>query len=253
MSEQLEKTIKYNIRVNGLLVDAEYKTDDVKNVFMPLLNRLTEIQKEKGRRIIAFLAAPPGLGKTTLTYFLEKLSNETRDTTEIQAAGMDGFHHYAGYLKTHKTVRDNKEILLDEIKGAPDTFDVERLACFIEKLKSEKEVLWPTYDRTKHDVVDDGYVLNRDIILLEGNYLLLSEERWQKLRKYADFTIFAYADIDILKPRLIERKVMSGHDKSEAERFYEFSDGRNAELVLKDRPEADLIMEYKDGHWIIQE
>jgi len=238
--------IKIDLLINGLNVNAEYDKDDVENIFIPLLNRLKEIQKDAGRRIVVYLVAPPGLGKSTLAAFLEILSKEDG---KVQAAGMDGFHHYGKYLKAHKTVRDGKEILLDEIKGAPETFDTKRLGEYIKRLLNEKEILWPTYDRTKHDVVDDGYILNGDIIILEGNYFLLNDERWKELRQYAAYTIYAYTDIDVLKPRLIERKVMSGHDLAEAEAFYEFSDGRNARLVLAEMPAADLYLRYSDGRW----
>jgi len=244
-----DKCYELNTIINGLQVNVEYDSLDVREVFVPLLRKLSDIQKEKDRRIIAFLAAPPGLGKTTLTHFLQKLSTEIEGVTELQAAGMDGFHHYAKYLKSHTTFRDGKEILMDEIKGAPETFDVNRLESFLKRLLTENSVLFPTYDRTKHDVIDDGYVINKDIILLEGNYLLLSDKRWEILRKYADFTIYAYTDISVLKPRLIERKIMSGHDPEESEKFFEFSDGKNAELVLNDFPDADFYLEFNNGRW----
>lgn len=241
---------KMDLLINGLISRAEYNKEDIHNIFIPLLKTLTILQKESDKRIIVYLAAPPGIGKSTLAAYLEMLSNDTKGISSVQAAGMDGFHHYGAYLKSHKTMRDGREILLDEIKGAPETFDTERLAAFIERLLIEDEILWPTYDRTKHDVVDNGYILNKNIILLEGNYFLLNDERWQALRKYASYTIYAYTDINVLKPRLIERKVMSGYDRKEAEAFYEFSDGRNAELVLKDKPAADMILEFKEGRWI---
>jgi len=241
---------KIDLLINGLETSAEYYKEDIDNIFIPLLKKLTAMQKEAEKRIVVYLAAPPGLGKSTLAAYLEMLSKDSEGITPVQAAGMDGFHHYGSYLKAHKTIRDGKEILLDEIKGAPETFDTERLGEFIERLLTEDEILWPTYDRTKHDVVDDGYILNGKIIILEGNYFLLNDERWESLRKYASYTIYAYTDINVLKPRLIERKVLSGHDRKEAEAFYEFSDGRNAELVLREKPEADMYLGYKDGRWV---
>lgn len=241
-----------DIIINGLPTHAEYTKESIDNIFIPLLQKLTEIQKRENRRIVAFLAAPPGLGKSTLATFLEILSKEHDDICNVQAAGMDGFHHYAKYLKSHKTTRDQKEILLDEIKGAPETFDVVRLGTYIDRLLSEEEITWPTYDRTKHDVIDDGYVLKEKIIILEGNYLLLSDSNWLPIRKYASYAIYAYTDIDVLKPRLVARKIASGYTEEEAEAFYEFSDGRNAECVLNDVPEADMYLEYKNSEWYMK-
>ncbi|MCF0260497.1 MAG: nucleoside/nucleotide kinase family protein [Erysipelotrichaceae bacterium] len=235
--------------INGLPVTAEYTEHDIETIFKPLLHKLTRLQKVKGNRIVVFFAAPPGLGKTTLARFLEDLSQSMEGVTPIQAAGMDGFHHYGSYLKTHTTIRDGQEILLNSIKGAPETFDAERLGDFIDRLKKEERILWPDYNRTLHDVVDDGYELSGDIIFLEGNYLLLSDERWKPLAQKADFAVYASADLEILKPRLAARKIMSGYSEEEAVQFVEKSDGRNAQLVLNDRPKADLYLEYTDGKW----
>ena len=41
----------------------------------PLMKRLTEMQREQGRRIVVFLGAPIGSGKSVTASFLEKLSN----------------------------------------------------------------------------------------------------------------------------------------------------------------------------------
>lgn len=242
--------MQIDMTINGLPVKAEYSKQDIETIFQPLLADLRTLQKEKGGRIVAFLAAPPGLGKSTLAAFLEYLSLQDDNPVKVQAAGMDGFHRYASYLKSHTMLRDGEEILMDAVKGAPETFDAERLGLYLEKLLSEKELLWPTYDRTLHDVVDEGPLLKEDIIFLEGNYLLLSDARWQVLRKYAAYKIYASADIELLKPRLVERKVMSGYSSEAAEAFYAYSDGRNAELILNDVPEdADLLLRYTENGW----
>ena len=88
--------IDYKVLINGLAVDAFYSEECVETIFIPLLKRLTELQRQKNRRILVMLAAPPGAGKSTLCSFLEKLSKETDGVTPLQAIGMDGFHrrHY---------------------------------------------------------------------------------------------------------------------------------------------------------------
>ena len=39
--------IEYKININGLDVDAHYSEANVKEIFIPLLERLTKLQKEK--------------------------------------------------------------------------------------------------------------------------------------------------------------------------------------------------------------
>lgn len=62
--------------INGLPVRATYPEENIRGIYEPLLLRLTALQKEKGRRILVFLAAPPGSGKSTLAAFLSELSRK---------------------------------------------------------------------------------------------------------------------------------------------------------------------------------
>ena len=58
--------------------------------------------EKAGRRILVFLSAPPGTGKTTLVQFLEYLSEQEVDAEPIQAIGLDGFHYHQQYILTHE-------------------------------------------------------------------------------------------------------------------------------------------------------
>ena len=84
--------IDYPVTINGISFSASYSEQAVDEIFLPLLRKLTGLQKEKGRRILVLLAAPPGAGKSTLLSFLEHLADEHDDLGNIQAIGMDGFH-----------------------------------------------------------------------------------------------------------------------------------------------------------------
>lgn len=90
--------------VNGLPQRVRYRTDTVEHLFLPLLRRLTELQRRSGRRCIVFLAAPPATGKTTLAQFLAQLSRTEAGLTPVQALGMDGFHYPNRCLAAH-TIR----------------------------------------------------------------------------------------------------------------------------------------------------
>ena len=62
--------MKRAMEINGLHIEAEYSDRAVETIFLPMLRHLTELQKEAGRRILVFLAAPPATGKSTLVKFL---------------------------------------------------------------------------------------------------------------------------------------------------------------------------------------
>lgn len=240
----------YEMTVNGLPQHIRYNADTVEGLFLPLLRRLTELQKHENRRILAFLAAPPATGKSTLLQFLERLTQEQDDLTRIQTFGMDGFHHPNRYLETHTILRDGVEISLKSIKGAPETFDVARLAA---KLRAAKEgaTPFPVYDRRIHDVVPDALTVDAEILLVEGNWLLLDEEPWQGLRTLADYRLRIDAAPELLRARLIARKVQGGLSEAEATAFYEASDAANVLCFAAHAGAADEVWQMAaDGDFV---
>jgi len=240
----------YDMTVNGLPQRIRYNADTVEGLFLPLLRRLTQMQRAEARRILVFLAAPPATGKSTLLLFLAQLAQEHEEFTRVQALGMDGFHHPNRYLVTHSILRDGVETPLKSIKGAPETFDVAHLAA---KLAAAKEgaTPFPVYDRRIHDVVPDALIADAPILLVEGNWLLLDEEPWCALRALADYRIRIDAPSALVKDRLIARKVQGGLSEAEARAFYEASDARNVERFAAHAGAADEIWRMEeDGDFV---
>ena len=243
---------EYTVQINGIKVSARYSERAVHEIFVPLLEKLTAMQRAAGRRILVMLAAPPGAGKSTLVSFLEKLSRERPGLCPVQAVGMDGFHRRQEYLLTHSTVRDGREIRMVEIKGAPVTFDLEKLASAIRRVRSGETCGWPVYDRLLHNPVEDAVTVDGDIVLLEGNYLLLDEEGWRDLSAYADYMVSVSAGETLLRKRLIERKILTGVAEDAAVRFVDFSDMPNVRLCLEKSRPADLRLQVgEDGDYRI--
>lgn len=243
---------EYTVQINGIKVSARYSERAVNEIFVPLLEKLTAMQRAAGRRILVMLAAPPGAGKSTLVSFLEKLSRERSGLCPVQAVGMDGFHRRQEYLLTHSTVRDGREIRMVEIKGAPVTFDLEKLASSVRKVKNGEACGWPVYDRLLHNPVEDAVTVDGDIVLLEGNYLLLDEAGWRDLSAYADYTVSVSAGEALLRERLISRKRLTGVAEDAAVRFVDFSDMPNVRLCLEKSRPADLRLQVgEDGDYRI--
>ena len=232
--------IRHRALINGIEVEAVYTEQAVNGIFLPLLKKLMAMQEEKGSRLVVMLAAPPGAGKSTLLSFLTRLSREREGIHPIQAIGMDGFHRRQEYLLHHFVWRDGRRVSLVEIKGAPVTFDLERLQESVRKAAEGEKTGWPVYDRMLHNPVEDAIWLDGEILLLEGNYLLLDEEGWRGLREYADYTISVSADEDLLRTRLIERRMKTGVEEDAAIRFVDYSDMPNVRLCLEKSLPADL-------------
>ena len=234
--------IEHSVMINGIMVNAEYSEQYVNGIFVPLLKQLTKLQQKKGRRILVMLAAPPGAGKTTLLTFLEKLSRERGDIGAIQIIGMDGFHRRQEYLQSHYVQRDDTQVAMVDIKGAPVTFDLEKLTESIRKVAAGEVCGWPVYDRMLHNPVEDAIKVDGSIILLEGNYLLLDKDGWRNLSAFADYTISIRAEEEFLRERLIDRKKKTGVNEEAAVRFVDYSDMPNARLCLGKTKPADLIL-----------
>ena len=215
-----EDVISYQTQVNGFPVTAVYSRQTVEEVLVPLLQKFTALWEERGRRIVIFLAAPPAAGKSTLALFLQHLSEMLPGVRPLQAVGLDGFHYPNRYLQTHTLLRDGAEVSLADVKGCAETFDVRALGGKLFAL-SRGDVRFPFYDRRIHDVVEDAVLVSRDILLLEGNWLLLDEPCWIALRPYADLAIFLSCREGPLRERLIERKVRGGMARRKAEAFFE--------------------------------
>ncbi len=227
----------YQLEINGKSVSAYYPDDDIRNVYLPLLEEWAFLQKQRGGRIIVFIAAPAGCGKSTLVSFLEQLARE-HGIAGVQALGMDGFHYPQEYLNTHEAMLDGNAVRLSDIKGHPLTFDVQKLQKTL-ALIQHKDGTWPYYSRKIHDPIEDAIRVTGTMILLEGNYLLYEEEPWDGLSAYCDASLFLRMEEDVLAKRIIERKVQTGRSMEEAARTVYASDLRNIRIVLNHSKPAD--------------
>ncbi|MBR5962474.1 MAG: nucleoside/nucleotide kinase family protein [Clostridia bacterium] len=237
---------EHKVLINGIEVAARYSEQAVNEIFVPLLEKLTGMQRAAGKRILVLLAAPPGAGKSTLASFLERLSRERAGLCPVQAVGMDGFHRRQEYLLEHTTERDGRTIRMVEIKGAPVTFDLEKLLSAVRRVAAGENCGWPVYDRLLHNPVEDAVTVDGEIVLLEGNYLLLDEDGWRELAAYADYTISVSAGEELLRNRLIDRKSHTGVAEDAAVRFVDFSDMPNVRLCLAKSVPADLRLRLDD-------
>lgn len=226
--------MKIGLKVNGLQVEAYYRDEEIENVHKPLLRRLAAFHHaHPERRTVVFLSAPPGTGKSTLTTFWEYLSRQDASLPEIQTLPMDGFHHYNDWLDQHG---------LRAYKGAPETFDVEKLAQNLRQVRAGTS-RWPQYDRQKHDPVEEAITVTAPIVIVEGNWLLRDDERWRMLAELCDFSLFIRAPADALRARLVNRKLAGGLSLADAEAFYARTDGPNVERVLTESRPADLTLQ----------
>ena len=232
--------LEWKGRVNGLPVCAGFREESVERVFLPLLWEIARRPREEGRRTVAFLAGPPGAGKSTLAAFLEELSRETPGLPPLQALGMDGFHYPQEEIARRRVLRAGRWQPMRRYKGGPESFDTEKLARALETLGRGDPVRWPVYDRRLHDVVEEALEVRERLALVEGNWMLDLREPWAGLYAFCDLSIALRGEEALLRPRLVARKVAGGLSQEDAQAFYEDCDGPNVRMCLENMRKADV-------------
>ena len=128
-------------------------------------------------------------------------------------------------------------------KGAPDTFDADGMACDLGRiLESRGDVAVPVFDRTL-DLSRAGarmIHLRQSIIIVEGNYLLLEREPWDRLGGMFDRTLFIDVSAGELRRRLVARWAHYGLEGPDAEARVG-RDMENAEMVIASSRAPDIV------------
>lgn len=241
----------HTLTINDQIIEASYSDATIRDVVEPILNRIHTLVQEKSRGsrpIIVLLAAYPGCGKSTFARFISTYANDTKpcDYPSIQDLGMDGFHFPNSYLTSHHIDNDPAKPLLKTIKGALPTFDIASLIERLRALKQGKSVTWPSYSRKIHDPIEGQAPIAANVIFLEGNYLLCDEGQWKQIGDMADLTLFMSADVELLRRRVVTRKIMGGFSQEEAETFFEKSDLANIHYLTSHRQPADIELRLEE-------
>ena len=227
-----------DVVVNGLPLRATVDLALIDGVLVPALERVLASARDDERTYV-FLAAPPATGKSVLAELLARRAGHL----DIDAIGIDGFHYPQHELERRLMTGRAGDEPLARYKGAPDTFDTAALDRHLEAGR-RADVRWPVYDRTVHDVVADARLVSSRLVVVEGNWLLLDDPRWSRLLRHSSFNVFVDADPQLLRERLIDRKVRGGASRAHAVEFYERSDRLNVQRVLEDtdRSRVDLML-----------
>lgn len=201
-----------------------------------IAGRALAVAASRGRRVIVGIVGGPGSGKSTLAASVIELMNDMIDGSAARVP-MDGFH-----IKHERLV----ELDLVGKKGAPETFDGAAFVAFLKRLKSATEpVPAPSYSRRIEDVVENAFTIaaNVPILVVEGNYLLLSRPPWGEIRELLDIAVFIEVPRDIVRERLLKRHAEHGLFSEERNVAHvDNVDLANYDLVHQSRDRADLVI-----------
>lgn len=228
-----------NVIVNGFGVEARYSERTVNETIPHLKERIEKMIEKIGGRIVIFLAAPPGTGKSTFATTFMQMFNASSSFT-LQFIGLDGFHYRNDYLKNTFVNINGESVSLYSIKGSNNTYDVEKLSNLLQSYLNGESTRWPIYDRNLHEPVEDAVSVECDALLIEGNWLLDTDRAWRDLRQFCTLSLFITPYTDILEKRLIDRKMCGGLSLADAKEFYIRSDSKNVLRAMEHHDDADI-------------
>jgi pantothenate kinase len=185
-----------------------------------------------GRRAILGIAGPPGGGKSTLA---AQVAAALGDLAVL--VPMDGFH-----LAQPELVRLGRR----DRMGAPDTFDAAGYVALLGRLRSlEDDVVYaPAFWREIEEPVAGTIAVPRTVplVVTEGNYLLLEEGDWARVRPLLDEAWYVEMDEDTRLEWLIRRHIEFGKAPDEARAWVMRSDQANARVTAATSGRADVVV-----------
>jgi len=153
---------------------------------------------------------------------------------------MDGFH-----LPQAELVRRG----LRDRMGAPETFDAEGYAVLLARVRARAETVWaPGFDRVVEEPVPEQIEVpaGAELVVTEGNYLLLDEPRWREVRAQLDAVWHLVTDESLRLERLVARHVAFGKSPDAAAAWVARSDEANARLIEAAAHRADAVVDLSD-------
>jgi pantothenate kinase len=185
-----------------------------------------------GDRVIVGIAGPPGCGKSTLAASLVAHLCDVRGVW----VPMDGFH-----LSNEELAR----LDLADRKGAPETFDAWGFVHLMGRLRASEELVYaPTFNRFLEESIGSAIPVppEAELVVVEGNYLLLPDEPWSLARPLFDLTVYLDVATDLRVDRLLQRARDGGRTEAAARDWVFRNDEANARVVEASRDRADSIL-----------
>ncbi|XP_017249255.1 ATP-dependent kinase-like protein notR' isoform X3 [Daucus carota subsp. sativus] len=201
------------------------------------------------------IAGPPGAGKTTVASEVAKRVNllwpqkscsfdsQVQPPPVAAVLPMDGFHLYR-----HQLDAMEDPVEAHARRGAPWTFDPALFLTCLKTLRDKGSVYAPSFDHGVGDPIEDDVFINlqHKVVIVEGNYLFLEEGAWKEISSMFDEKWFVDIDIDKAMERVLRRHISTGKPEDVARSRVKFNDRPNAELIIKTKKKADVIIKSID-------
>ena len=198
------------------------------------LRRLQEMLRDGQRKMIGLVGAP-GAGKSTVALALREAFSSV-----AQMVPMDGFH--LANVELQRLARASR-------KGAPDTFDSAGYVALLRRLRqqaSDEIIYAPEFRREIEEPIAGAIPVfaQTQLIITEGNYLLLDESHWRHVAGLLDEVWYVDVDDALRVERLTRRHEQFGRSPEAAVAWVANTDEPNARLIAANKARADVIFSW---------
>jgi pantothenate kinase len=198
------------------------------------VKRIDELLAD-GRRKLLGLVGAPGAGKSTLATRLQQAF-----CNRCQVVPMDGYHLAGSELQRLERLRR---------KGAPDTFDAAGYVALLRRLRDQRDdevVYAPEFRRDIEEPIAGAIPVfpQTQLVIAEGNYLLLDEGPWADVAALLDEVWYVDVDEKLRRDRLVRRHQQFGRSADAAADWVASTDEPNARLIAATKARASLVFEW---------
>ncbi|SPJ34059.1 nucleoside/nucleotide kinase family protein [Kushneria phyllosphaerae] len=194
-----------------------------------VVNAAQALIKARPRALLGLVGAP-GAGKSSVSEALLSRLGEA-----MQVVPMDGYH-----LSNRELARLGRAAR----KGAPDTFDSAGYVSLLERLRTpetDETVYAPGFYRQIEEPIAASIAVSpqTSLVVTEGNYLLMEETPWDRVRPLLDEVWYVEVDTQLREQWLVERHMRFGRSEADAKAWVASTDRPNAERIEATRVRAD--------------
>jgi len=204
--EELESIKSFNDQIS---------LQDVTDVYLPLVHLIhiykrtkddlafskgIFLQREsKSQPFIIGVSGSVAVGKSTTSRLLQILLSRTLPDATVELVTTDGF------LYPNQTLMD-QDIL--NRKGFPESYDMETLLNFLDRLKNGQDVDIPVYSHEVYDIVpgEKQRVKAADFVIVEGiNVFQNPHNERLYITDFFDFSIYVDAEVENIEKWYLDR------------------------------------------------